>query len=111
MSGDFAAPKPEIDPVVDPLVFLASHWDISGDSDAFTCDCGYPLGNGTGDLYDRHRRHVADLMERRERRGAERIAARCQEWATARFDEHGPMDARGAALWDVAAWIREGDDA
>jgi len=35
------------------------------------------------------------------------IAARCQTWATERFDEHGPEDARGAALWDVAAWLRE----
>lgn len=37
----------------------------------------------------------------------ERIAAQCRAWAVERFDVHGPMDARGAALWDVAAWLRE----
>lgn len=49
------------------------------------------------------------LLDRRLKRERERIAKRCQEWAMDRFGEHGPHDARGAALWDVAAWLREED--
>lgn len=37
----------------------------------------------------------------------EDVAAQCQAWALHRFDTYGPHDARGAALWDVAAWLRE----
>lgn len=35
----------------------------------------------------------------------EQIEAACRDWAVQRFDERGPHDQRGAALWDVASWI------
>jgi hypothetical protein len=38
---------------------------------------------------------------------AEVLAALIRPMATARFDEYGPHDARGAAIWDVAAFLAE----
>jgi hypothetical protein len=35
------------------------------------------------------------------------IGRRIEGFAVRRFDEHGPHDARGAALWDVASYIVE----
>jgi hypothetical protein len=40
----------------------------------------------------------------------ERIGSQCRGWAVQRFDQHGPYDARGAALWDVASHLAETQD-
>ena len=38
---------------------LAAHWEICGDSKAFTCTCGYGLGDGSGDVGRRSMDHIA----------------------------------------------------
>lgn len=35
------------------------------------------------------------------------LVTRLRAMAAQEFDERGPHDARGAAIWDVAAWIDE----
>lgn len=37
----------------------------------------------------------------------ENIAAALRRFATTRLNEFGPYDARGAAIWDCAAWVTE----
>lgn len=51
-----------------------------------------------------------DSTERSTATTEERMAIeeKCREFANQRFDEHGPFDQRGAALWDFAAWLKEG---
>lgn len=35
------------------------------------------------------------------------LVARLRQMAVVEFDRNGPLDARGAAIWDVAAFIDE----
>ena len=63
-------------------VVLAEHWDMdTGAPGEWECDCGYPLGNGTGDLDARHRVHVAeqiaDALTEREQRLTDALRADC----------------------------------
>lgn len=41
---------------------LATHCEVVGNSAEFTCSCGYPLGDDSGDLNGRHRAHVAEAL-------------------------------------------------
>lgn len=49
---------------------------------------------------------VERILAAREKALREEIAADLKSQAVARFDQYGPSDARGAAFWDSAEYVR-----
>lgn len=73
------------------------------------CACGAELPRKTS-----HRAHVAAALEagpiaEAERRVLRKAARELRRQGSARFEEYGPHDARGAALWDAGCYIDPDD--